>query len=111
MVTIFYLSSLSKPIKYELPYGADKLLHFAGYVVLGFLMSYSLKKSGFKNYVFMGWILASLYGITDEIHQSFIPMRDASLFDFLADSAGSFSGAYFYKRGNLEVTRETTETK
>ena len=99
MVTIFYLSSLSKPIKYELPYGADKLLHFAGYVVLGFLMSYSLKKSGFKNYVFMGWILASLYGITDEIHQSFIPMRDASLFDFLADSAGSFSGAYFYKRG------------
>lgn len=61
-------------------------------------MSYSLKNSGFKNYVFMGWILASLYGITDEIHQSFIPMRDASFWDFMTDSIGSLAGVYLHKQ-------------
>jgi VanZ family protein len=43
-----------------------------------------------------GWILASIYGITDEIHQSFVPMRDTSVFDVFADGLGSFAGAYFY---------------
>lgn len=46
-----------------------------------------------------GWILASIYGITEEIHQSFVPMRDASVFDVFADGLGSFAGAYFYKKG------------
>ncbi|MBI1812047.1 MAG: VanZ family protein [Nitrospirae bacterium] len=98
MVLIFYFSSLSRPIKYELPYGADKIIHFIEYAVLGFLMAYSLKNSGVRRYILFGWALASIYGITDEIHQSFVPMRDASVYDIVADSIGSFAGAYFLKK-------------
>ncbi len=96
MALIFYFSSLSRPIKYELPYGVDKIIHFVEYAVLGFLMAYSLKNSGVRRYILLGWILASFYGITDEIHQSFVPMRDTSVFDVFADGIGSFVGAYFY---------------
>jgi len=97
MAVIFYFSSLSRPIKYELPYGVDKVIHFIEYAILSFLMSYSLKNSGVRRYVLVGWILASFYGITDEIHQSFVPMRDASAFDVFADGLGSFAGVYCEK--------------
>lgn len=96
MALIFYFSSLSSPIEYELPYGVDKIIHFIEYAVLGFLMAYSLKNSRVSRYILYGWILASIYGITDEIHQSFVLMRDASIYDIMADSIGSFVGAYNY---------------
>lgn len=102
MAVIFYFSSLSRPIKYELPYGVDKVIHFIEYAGLGFLMGHSLKNSGVRHYVLVGWIVASFYGITDEIHQSFVPMRDASVFDIFADGLGSFAGAYCNKHFNLK---------
>ena len=50
-----------------------------------------------------GSLIAFLvYGITDEIHQSFVPMRDASAFDIFADGLGSFAGAYCNKHFNLK---------
>ena len=72
------------------------------YAVLGFLIGYSLKSSGIRRYILCGWILASIYGITDEIHQSFVPMRDASVFDVFADGLGSFVGAYCNKHFSLK---------
>ena len=40
---------------------------------------------------------ASLYGISDEIHQSFVPFRDAEVSDVIADTIGAFSGVYLYQ--------------
>ena len=37
--------------------------------------------------------LAIAYGISDEIHQSFVPGRDASVGDLIADSVGAALGA------------------
>jgi VanZ family protein len=35
--------------------------------------------------------VASGYGIVDELHQSFIPGRDAAVHDWIADSAGALA--------------------
>lgn len=101
MGLIFYLSSLSEFGKLKLPYGSDKIIHFLKYSILAFLLAWALNKSGVKRFILLGWVIASLYGITDEIHQSFVPKRSASIYDVLADMAGSFFGVYAYKFKNI----------
>jgi VanZ family protein len=34
-------------------------------------------------------LIASLYGVSDEVHQAFVPGRDSSPFDWLADTIGA----------------------
>ena len=40
---------------------------------------------------------SSLYGITDELHQHYVPYRNADLTDVLADIFGSILGVYVYR--------------
>ena len=42
-------------------------------------------------------VSASLYGISDEIHQSFVPFRQAEVADVIADTIGAFSGVWLYR--------------
>ena len=44
----------------------------------------------------LAFALATLYGISDEIHQRFVPGRYATLFDVLTDSAGAALGVTAY---------------
>lgn len=41
-------------------------------------------------------VLSTLFGLSDEIHQYFVPGRDASALDLLADFLGSAAGAAAY---------------
>ncbi len=43
-------------------------------------------------------ILTGLYGAVYELHQSFVPGRDASVFDWLADVLGAVAGVFWYLR-------------
>ena len=43
--------------------------------------------------VLMAAVIGSLYGVSDEFHQSFIPGRFAALDDVVADMMGSIFGA------------------
>jgi hypothetical protein len=67
--------------------GDDKLVHLGLYAVLGALLRAASGR--------IGWAigLASAYGITDEIHQAFVPGRQADPLDWLADTAGAALGA------------------
>ncbi len=82
----FYLSSQSGD-RVGIPAPWDKLTHFAGYAVLGFLLA---KASG-------SWrsalLLAAWFGASDELHQAFVPGRAAGLDDWLADALGAWLGA------------------
>ena len=42
--------------------------------------------------------LASVYGVSDELHQAFVPGRDASTADVAKDLAGSALGALLCRR-------------
>lgn len=97
---IFWQSSypgiITKPL---FPYD-DKVLHFSAWAFLAFLLaryliaekpSWSLKKIKIITILF-----ACLFGLSDEIHQAFVPSRDGSAGDFLADCAGSIFGCLMY---------------
>lgn len=67
----------------------DKLAHCAVYFVLGWLMNLWLGRKAVKasrrNLIF---VLLLISALADEYHQSFIPGRSVSVFDFLANALG-----------------------
>jgi VanZ like family len=97
---IFYFSSLPKPEE-QLPTFvrdlSDKLLHLVEYGILGALLYRAFRwASGPKiaaSAVVLAILAGSIYGMTDEAHQAFVPMRTASLLDWIADTIGSVIGA------------------
>ncbi|MBV9463377.1 MAG: VanZ family protein [Verrucomicrobiae bacterium] len=104
MGLIFYLSSLSSvPLPQTFP-GIDKVAHLGAYSILGFFIFRALRGSGarFRTAAFVAVIAGSLYGASDEWHQSFVPGRDVELGDWLADTAGAalaiLPGAWIYGR-------------
>ena len=89
LAIVFWLSSMS-----EVPgarYFWDKLLHTVGYAGLGVLALRAFH-GGFDRprpapTVYAG-LAVILWGISDEFHQSFVPGRDSSAWDVLADAVG-----------------------
>lgn len=100
MALIFYLSSSPDTGLPEIfPEGFDKFTHAGVYAVLASLFYSSLSKSGVRKYVFvLALLLSALYGFSDELHQSFVPGRDPSFGDLIADFIGSALGSYFAGR-------------
>ncbi len=95
MTAIFYISSKESVELPPLPWGSDKVLHAVAYAVLGVLSYLSFKKSGLNRWVMaLSFLLAVIYGITDEFHQSFVPGRNSAVGDVIADSVGAFWGSY-----------------
>lgn len=98
---IFILSSRPQPEKLALFPNADKAVHIVEYAVLGALLIRAFWRSdyGWSIYKCVGISVAAacLYGISDELHQHFVPTRIASGWDVLSDSIGAFIGAIIYK--------------
>jgi len=99
---IFIQSSRPSPdITPDWPY-VDKVLHFTAYALLGALFLRAFKTTRIRHHLKLIFALSvlfsALYGISDEIHQSFVPYRTADYRDVLADILGSILGVYiFYK--------------
>ena len=83
----------------RLPY-FDKLLHMGGYGLLGLLFcragrsSWPAASSGALARV--GVLFTALFGLSDEVHQSFLVFRTADAGDVLADAIGGALGVAFY---------------
>ena len=92
MALIFGASSISN--LGELPGGmSDKSGHSIGYALLGGLLLRALaggRLSGITWRVVLAAIgLATLYGVSDEVHQMFVPGRTSDRYDVLADAIGA----------------------
>jgi VanZ family protein len=92
---IFVLSSIAHPP--ELPNGSDKRLHAALYAGLGMLLARALAggltRTVTRGMVVTTTVLSGLYGVSDEIHQIFVPPRQVEVLDVVADTIGGALGA------------------
>ncbi|TET90607.1 MAG: VanZ family protein [Methanomassiliicoccales archaeon] len=91
-IVIFSLSSLSGEDIPALPPTApqaDKLAHFALYagfgVVLYLAFSQMRQEKITDNAITLTLVVGTVYGITDEVHQYFVPGRSMDIVDVLVD--------------------------
>lgn len=93
-LAIFYLSSLSEPPDpgFSIPF-MDKLAHALLFGGLAATLSYGIRKSNDPAKVWVQWWVpigfAAFYGLTDEFHQTFVPLRTWELSDLAADISGA----------------------
>jgi len=97
------------PFELDAVAGLDKIVHAVFYGIFAFFIF-----GASRRYV-LSLVIASLYGVTDEFHQSFIEGRDADVWDWVADTVGAslalfaiaFMGVFFQKKKS-DVTAPNT---
>ena len=92
MATIYLLSQRSTlPVPSLFPH-QDKVLHAGAYGLLAALLLLAFRP-GRDGYSFrqtsISVMLASLYGLSDEFHQSFVRGRSSDPLDWIADTLGA----------------------
>ncbi|WP_413083742.1 VanZ family protein [Treponema sp.] len=73
-------------------WNADKIVHFVCFGGLCFWMTFACRTRRISR-IWIPVLIVSIYGIIDEIHQSFVPGRSCSIYDWIADTGGAVSGA------------------
>ena len=81
--------------------GTDKVLHFAAYALLGVLFFRAYQTTALNRnparLAAASILSTALYGLSDEIHQSFVPWRNADSLDLAADILGAVMGVHFWR--------------
>lgn len=93
----FYLSNQSQISQMPTFLYADKVVHFVFFSFLSFCVAFACNVRGNRfREIILPSVLVIIYSIFDEIHQSFIPSRDASIGDLLVDFLGAIIGAMLF---------------
>lgn len=100
MALIFGLSSVPGP---AFPESVDflgrfaTLAHFILYAVLGLLLASAFGRPDGRTLA-LAVAIASLYGVSDEMHQVFVPGRSPDPLDWLADTLGALTAVALLAR-------------
>lgn len=97
---IYYLSGLPQPVPQSLSflekYHADKFFHVIEYFFFGWLLMRAMGVTFSGRSVLAlaaaACVVGILYALTDEWHQSFVPPRESSVTDLMADTIGILIG-------------------
>lgn len=88
---LLFLSSSGTGVSWilsRLPPGSDKFVHAAAYFVLGALLALGTGRPR------LAFWLAVAYGVSDEVHQAFVPGRYPDALDLVADAVGAGLGCW-----------------
>ena len=93
-VLIFWLSSIHRIPSFKFPLAPDKIAHTSFYFVLCWFSRRAFRFQDAspwlsRHSLLIAFLFTSLYGVTDEIHQRFVPGRTFDYFDMLADATGA----------------------
>jgi VanZ family protein len=87
---IFWFSSRTGS---QVPGRFSEVGHFAEYFIFGALLYWALRLSGRRDIAAAAaLIVASLYGMSDEFHQHFVPTRTPDIIDWGVDTLGAACG-------------------
>ena len=88
-------------VSFYIPPYTDKLIHFVEFGLLCLMICWSLSSAKIGTTWIYKIILAvgitSLYGVSDEFHQSFTPHRSVEILDWVADTIGSVAAGLFWQ--------------
>ena len=82
-------------------FAVRKAAHLTEYAIFGILLFRAIRgdRTGWSwRWALAAIILAALYAMTDEWHQSFVPSRTASALDVLIDATGATLGQVLFFR-------------
>jgi len=105
---IFWLSSQPRLPGPDLFPQQDKLIHAMAYALMA-LLAWQAGRHWLKtrsSMTLVTTIFCIVYGLSDEWHQSFVAGRDASPWDWLADTTGSLFMALWL--GGYLTSKQTT---
>lgn len=87
-------STLPAPMWFEYQ---DKLYHAGAYAIMGLLAWRSFRHFTGSSIIraLLSIAFCSLYGLSDEWHQSFVAGRESDSADWLADTSGAALAIYF----------------
>ncbi len=95
-VAIFYISTLTFGPTHTGSSIKSFLYHFFSFFFLAFFLLPALVRGKSKFLILITIILAILYGISDEVHQIFVPFRYFSFLDILTNSLGILVASFIY---------------
>lgn len=102
-VAIFSVSARSTVPHLPSLLGWDKLQHATAYALGGALLARAL--AGTRRGAIFATALGLLYGASDEVHQRFVPGRNSSAWDWLADAVGVLAGVALWRLYLLHLER------
>jgi VanZ family protein len=100
MLLIWALSSIAGQFNFAHVPFQDKGVHFLEYGTLAVLLAHAIRGTWrdlrpLPTFA-LAVALATLWGITDEIHQAYVPGRNADVEDVVADASGAALAASLY---------------
>ena len=108
---LWIFPNLSEARVAAIHFAIRKAAHFSEYAVMGLLAARAFSTSA-KEFLRQHWWLVSFitlvaYALLDELHQSFVPERTASIYDSAIDVIGGVTALFVYKlwrRRSIGVT-------
>ena len=79
----------------QLQHITRKIAHFTIYTIGGVILINLVKTYTMNKPWIYAWGIGTMYAITDEIHQYFVPGRSCQVTDVLLDSCGVITGILF----------------
>jgi len=96
-VALFILAHIPIPQLVRKADVSDKGLHLLAYMILSFLLASAINPNKKVNWrkAAVWWVLLVIvwYGVIDELLQGYVAGRSSDIKDFVADLAGTFTGA------------------
>jgi VanZ family protein len=95
----------------SIPGGYSVYGHLSEYAVLATLVMLAERRRGLLFAALVAIAVCAVYGVTDELHQAFVPLRVPDPVDWMTDVAGACAGAAVFAGVSLLLARGRGKTR